>query len=80
MWGDWGWVSENKVACIVSGMRIWGDRRAWDTRKRLCIKYPSVMVLTKSAPDTGLKVSQMIPPRNSLAVGWVATCTVGSPQ
>jgi len=36
------------------------------------------MGLTKSAPDTGLRVTPMIPPRNSLAVGWVATCTVVS--
>ena len=27
MWGDRGGVAENKVVCIVSGMRIWGDRR-----------------------------------------------------
>ena len=27
MWGDCGWVAENKGVCIVSGMRIWGDRR-----------------------------------------------------
>jgi len=32
------------------------------------------------APDTGLRVTPMIPPRNSLAVGGVATCTVVSPQ
>jgi hypothetical protein len=27
MWGDRGWVAENKGVCIVSGMCIWGDRR-----------------------------------------------------
>ena len=40
----------------------------------------SVIRLTISAPDTGLRVTPMIPPRNSLAVGGVATCTVASPQ
>ena len=45
-----------------------------------CSKCLSVMGLTKSAPDTGLRVTPMIPPRNSLAVGWFATCTVVSPQ
>jgi len=25
--GDWGGVAENKGVCIVSGMRIWEDRR-----------------------------------------------------
>jgi len=40
----------------------------------------AVIRLIKSAPDTGLRVTPMIPPRNSLAVGEVATCTVVSPQ
>ena len=44
-----------------------------------CSKCSSVMGLTKLAPDTGLRVTPMIPLRNSLAVGWVATCTM-SPQ
>jgi len=38
------------------------------------------MGLTKSAPDTGLRVTPMIPPWNSLAVGGVATCTIVSPR
>ena len=45
-----------------------------------CSKCSSVMGLTKSAPDTGLRVTPMTPPQNSLAVGGVATCTVVSPQ
>ena len=40
----------------------------------------AVIGLIKSAPDTGLRVTPMIPPWNSLAVGGVATCTVVSPQ
>jgi len=43
-------------------------------------KCSSEMGLTKLAPDTGLRVTPMIPPRNLLAIGWVATCTVVSPQ
>ena len=43
---------------------------------RMCSRCSSVMGLTNSAPDTGLRVTPMIPPRNSLAVGGVATCTV----
>jgi len=46
----------------------------------VCNQCLSVMGVTKSGPDTGLKVTPMIPPRNSLAVGGVATCTVVSPQ
>ena len=45
-----------------------------------CSKCSSVIRLTISAPDTGLRVTPMIPPRNSLAVGGVVTCTVASPQ
>ena len=37
MWGDWGWVAENKGVCIVSGMRIWGDRRTLGTREGGCM-------------------------------------------
>ena len=43
-------------------------------------KCSSVIRLTISAPYTGLRVMPVIPPRNSLAVGGVATCTVASPQ
>ena len=43
-----------------------------------CSKCSSVIRLTKSAPDTGLTVTPMIPLRNSLAVGGVATRTVVS--
>ena len=25
MWGDRGWVAENKGVCVVSGIRMWGD-------------------------------------------------------
>jgi len=47
----------------------------------LCLPVASAVIgLIKSAPDTGLRVTPMIPPRNSLAVGEVATCTVVSPQ
>jgi len=45
-----------------------------------CSEGSSVIRLTNSAPDTGLRVTPMIPSRNSLAVGGVATCTVVSPQ
>ena len=38
MWGDWGWVAENKRVCIVSGKRIWGDRRRLGHEKEdVCI-------------------------------------------
>ena len=37
MWGDWGWVAENKRVCIESGMRIWGDRRTLGTRAGGCM-------------------------------------------
>jgi len=37
-----------------------------------CSKCSSVIELTRSAPDTGLRVTPMIPPRNSLLVGGVA--------
>jgi len=40
----------------------------------------AVIGVNKSSPDTGLRVTPMIPPRNSLAVGWVVTCTAVSPQ
>ena len=49
--------------------------RAW-----CCSKCSSVIRLTISAPDTGLRVTPVIPPRKSLAVGGVATWTVASPQ
>ena len=49
-------------------------------RSRGKIVASAVIGLIKSAPDTGLRVTPMIPPWNSLAVGGVATCTVVSPQ
>ena len=47
----------------------------------MCVYVASAVIgLIKWAPDTGLRVTPMIPPWNSLAVGGVATCTVVSPQ
>jgi len=38
MWGDRGWVAENKVVCIVRRMCIWGDRRRLGHEKEdVCI-------------------------------------------
>jgi len=38
MWGDRGWVAENKVVCIVSRMCVWGDRRRLGhEREAVCI-------------------------------------------
>ena len=69
------------VKVCVSRRRGGGfGHRLPSQEKSECSKCSSVMGLTKSAPDTGLRVTPMIPPRNSLAVGWVATRTVVSPQ
>jgi len=68
-----------------SGLKVGVNRKvdttAVDNNKQGdCSKCSSVMGLTKLAPGTGLRVTPMILPRNSLAVGWVTTCTVVSPQ
>ena len=49
-------------------------------QKQHCSKCSSVIGQLKSAPDKGLRMTPMIPPRNSLAVAGVATCAVASPQ
>ena len=45
-----------------------------------CSKCSSVIGQLKSTPGMGPRMTPMIPPRNSLAVGGVATCAVASPQ
>ena len=62
---------------MISEFKFQTDRKTWKIETSVtCSKCSSVMELTKSAPDTGLRVMPMIPPRNSLAVGGVTTCTV----
>ena len=54
MWGDWGWVAENKGVCVVSGMRIWGDQR-WlgHEKEAVCIvRWEGMYVGRSGAWDT----------------------------
>ena len=54
MWGDRGWVAENKGVCVVSGMRMWGDRRRLGHEKEaVCIvRWEGMYVGRSGAWDT----------------------------
>ena len=86
-------MTEGLTTCMNQGRRWTITSGGWNFLKNqegstgeghelalITIVASAVIGLIKSAPDTGLRATPMIPPRNSLAVGGVATCTVVSPQ
>jgi len=72
------WFVLSSFYCVL----VWSALEVEYGEQKRALRYhvaSAVIGLIKSAPDTGLRVTPMIPPRNSLAVGGVATCTVMPP-